>query len=123
MCLANVDSPTKFTKRRIGYKVFKGIPGSLKTVYFSHRQDAMIEGETYHSSTGMVEMGINEERYPEGFHVWLTENDARKWKDSHAYGGSVYKVKVSEVVASGFYSYRASRILVARTMTILKKVS
>ncbi len=124
MCLAVVDSPTKHTRKRIGYKWFVKVGhGKFKSRYFAHHSELMEIGRTYHSTnTTLGAWNILRTVYPSGFHILLTKKDARTWGKMHMRysDGALCKVKFSSIQASGKDSCMNLTTVVARRMTILK---
>lgn len=116
MCLRRVDGKTKYTKRRIGYKVFN-LEGEHLVGLYHGREDSYTLGiENIASEDG------SSRGYPLGFHILPTKADAVKWNGVHE-GDGVWEVRLSDVVASGNDDCLLLPVIVARRMTIIRKVA
>lgn len=122
MCLRIVDEDTKLTKGGIGYKVFRRRGRHLAGMYHGGDITYALEKEYVAPKGECLSIGSSRLRYPQGFHIFLTRADALTWRGVHE-GGGVWRVRYSDVVASGLDHCRDLPAIVARRMTILRKVA
>lgn len=122
MCLCVVDGKIKSAKGGTGYKVFRKEERHLVGMYHgSHTTYAL--GEEYVASGGeCVSITSEHLRYPQGFHIFLIKADALVFQRVHE-GGGVWRVRYSDAVASGLDHCQHLPTVVARRMTILRKVA
>lgn len=121
MCLRIVDEDTKLTKGGIGYKVFRRRGRHLAGM-FHGREKTYALGTEYVAPEEEHTSSIGGSIYPLGFHIYLTKADALVFQRVHE-GGGVWRVRYSGVVASGLDHCRDLPAIVARRMTILRKVA
>ncbi len=123
MCLTKVTRRFRIKKRqgKIGYKIFKKYcHDSNSPLYGKYHGGPYKVGEWY-SDDSEDELGTNHGgKYTTGFHIYVNKKTALK----KAYAEhEVYKVEYLDVVAEGTEGISRTKVVVARCMKILEKVS
>ncbi len=129
MCLDMIDKKT-ITNITHGHKVFRIIDGMILGEYYnpdgtySHEIPVPYQtGKWYRAGDYIIDEDERDLAYPAGFHVFLYKEDAEAWKDVHTSTNfEVFKVEVSDIVASGcqYFSGKMETVVV-KNMRILEK--
>jgi len=129
MCLDAIDRVTLEGVTH-GHKVFRIIDGMILGEYYnpdgtySHEIPVPYEiNKWYRVGDYTIDEDERDLAYPAGFHVFLYKEDAEAWKDVHTSTNfEVFKVEVSDIVASGcqYFSGKMETVVV-KNMRILEK--
>ena len=97
MCLSKVDKVPS-CKRHVGYKVFLSVPNGIRSEFANCYWPL---GEWITAGDYSFE-GVAQDFYPVGFHVFATEQAARKWLNgANLHLWAIGKVEFADVVATG----------------------
>ncbi len=127
MCLDVIDEKTR-TNITHGHKVFWIFNNMIFGEYYNFDGTDSYEiplisyqtGKWYKASDYTIK--TNNVSYPAGFHTFINKEDAEAWKDSHTIY-KVFKVEISEIVASGYQYFRGKKraVIVSKRMRIIKE--
>lgn len=129
MCLATIDTQTKHTRKRIGYKVVVMRDGELFPRY--QHQDTLFKIGKEATAKGRAHIQTDAQcgSYKPGFHSFLNKEAAMVWKHSHAHPGEridarIFKVSFRKVTASGvqILGLATLPVVVSRYVTLLEEV-
>ena len=99
MCLDTVDKKPKQVTE--GWKIFNIKNYSIKRLFFNEfkfKINKWVRDTKYYN---IKTYNTNNEIYKTGFHFFLNKKDAKYWIYKSKYNWKIYKVRVSNVVATG----------------------